>query len=161
MEKTCFKCERVKPLTEFYRHKQMADGHLNKCKECTKADVLSNYHKNPERVKAYESRRAMLEHRVEARRQYARRNPDVISRINRASTKRHPDRRSARVKLGNAVRDGLPKAAACEVCNRPGRRIHGHHEDYSRPVWVAWVCTTCHRNIHKGIVTLGRFHHER
>lgn len=49
--KECFICHKVKPLNEFYSHKGMSDGHLNKCKECTKSYMRSR------NTKAYDHNR--------------------------------------------------------------------------------------------------------
>ena len=42
MKKRCFKCSKLLPISEYYRHDKMSDGHLNKCKSCTKKDVANN-----------------------------------------------------------------------------------------------------------------------
>ena len=36
----------------------------------------------------------------------------------------------------------------CSVCGDDDRRIVGHHEDYSKPLCVVWVCDICHSAIH-------------
>ena len=44
MSKKCFKCEKIKNISEFYKHPQMKDGHLNKCISCAIKDAsIGNY----------------------------------------------------------------------------------------------------------------------
>jgi hypothetical protein len=51
--KACFKCERRLPLSEFYRHPEMGDGHLGKCRGCTRTDVKANRLARSEHYAAY------------------------------------------------------------------------------------------------------------
>lgn len=132
--KTCFKCNQAKPLTEFYRHKAMADGHLNKCKICTKSDVSAYRLKNVERVREYDRQRANKPHRVKHR-----------ARVAKSWKVAYPDRRAAQVALNNAVRDGLIHRQPCFVC---GSAAEAHHPDYSRPLDVVWLCPPHHKQTH-------------
>lgn len=58
----------------------------------------------------------------------------------------------ARHALEHAVESRrVAKPTACSVCGRKPERIrelHGHHEDYTKPLEVIWVCVQCHRLLH-------------
>lgn len=46
IKKKCLECGEIKSLGLFYKKVSMADGHLNKCKDCTKKRVSANYFEN-------------------------------------------------------------------------------------------------------------------
>jgi hypothetical protein len=135
MDKKCFRCGHTKLLTDFYVHPRMADGHLNKCKECTKSDMHKRRHVDArEYVLAYDRERGKLPHRKEN----ARKQTDKW-------VNEHPEWRNAQVKLGNAVRDGKVKPLPCMIC---GVKAEAHHPDYSRPLDVVWLCSSHHKQAH-------------
>lgn len=150
--KICFKCGEQKELNEFYRHKSMPDGHLNKCKECTKISARENYRKNIEYYKEYEKKRALLPHRVFARKIYAESSNGIIAG-NRAKHKwasYHPIQKAANIMVSNAVRDGrLNKPCKCSICGDENKRLEGHHDDYAHPLVVRWLCRKCHFTWHE------------
>lgn len=70
INKICFKCNVNKPLSEFYKHKKMSDGHLNKCKDCTKKDTKSRtdiLSENPEWVEKEKTRNRQKYYRLNYR----------------------------------------------------------------------------------------------
>lgn len=149
--KRCFRCLCVRPLGEFYKHAMMGDGHLNKCKECTKNDVRKHRLENIERLRSYDRMRASMPHRVAARKEYGQ-TPEgraAHRRSLKASALRYPGRQKARIALNNAVRDGRvnpwPVCAVPECSSKP----EGHHADYDRPLDVVWLCQQHHREAHK------------
>jgi hypothetical protein len=150
--KECFKCGEEKPLSEFYKHSKMADGRVNKCKECNKRDVRDNYASNREHYREYERGRANLSHRVKAREDYAK-TPQGEEAYRKAKNKwvrNNPIKKAASTMVGNAVRGGkLAKPDICECCGSEPKRLHGHHDDYAFPLVVRWLCPGCHSQWHK------------
>lgn len=57
--KQCFKCLKTTPITNFYKHKQMDDGHLGKCKQCAIKDSKMNRDKNIDKIRAYDRHRGV------------------------------------------------------------------------------------------------------
>ncbi|MGL5551487.1 MAG: hypothetical protein ACRDCV_04165 [Plesiomonas shigelloides] len=132
MKKMCFKCGEVKSLSDFYKHKMMGDGRLNKCKECAKRDVRENRLSKIEYYRAYDIGRG--------------------SRVTDESVeKRRKEKPNAYIACGivqRAIRSGKLHRMPCEECGSTDN-VHAHHDDYLKPLNVRWLCAAHHSQWHK------------
>ena len=133
--KTCFKCKRKLPISEFYRHPRMGDGHLGKCKDCTKADSQGHYWKDPSARSEYEKVRYNFPERKEKAREYQRKK--------RAA---NPAKYHVHCLVSRALKSGKLTKQPCEVCGKD--KVEAHHDDYSKPLNVRWLCFLHHRMLH-------------
>lgn len=145
--KKCFKCEKVKPVSQFYVHKRMGDGRLGKCKTCTQKDSaerIARKWKDPEWVAGERSRCREKQNRY--------RKLGLASRPTEESQKRwalkNKVKRAAQSKAAFAQKS--KKIIAPNVCQGCGgeSKLSKHHPDYSKPLWVWWLCSTCHGKAH-------------
>ena len=149
--KQCFKCTRSLPLSEFYEHPMMADGHLGKCKDCTKKDTaarVAEKMKDPRWVE-----QEMERHRIKQQlRRLSGRDKKLSPEKKREVQKRHrekyPDRASARAAVSQATRKKTIIREPCVVCGASNSQAH--HDDYSKPLEVMWLCPAHHaaRHVH-------------
>lgn len=137
--KTCFGCNTPKALNEFYTHPQMKDGRLNKCKECIRADATNHRNANIEKARAYDIERSK---RPENKAKFAE-YQKKYDPLNQEKLKAH-------AAVDKAIRKGGLTRQPCERCERTD--THAHHEDYSKPLEVRWLCPPHHKERHKEIL---------
>lgn len=129
--KRCFKCGIEKPLSEFYKHPKMGDGHLNKCKECTKNDTRKDYDMKSKNEKWVEKERAR------GREKYHRLNY-IKNSSNCRTSKELGINRNTNSKL-----------------KRRGYNLNGkeaHHWNYNNPNSIILLSRKAHHRLHKYII---------
>jgi hypothetical protein len=140
----CKKCNKEKGA-EFYNVDKT-------CKDCRKKNVIENRKINADHYRDYDRKRNTLNHRVEARKKYAKTDAGIEAgnKAKNKYTKKNPIKRLASHMVNNAVRDGkIIKPDTCENCKSKPKRLHGHHCDYAFPLVVNWLCPACHNKWHK------------
>lgn len=125
----CRSCHKIKPRSEVYRHySKRWGGKLYEyfiCYVCVRKKNKSYYLRNRERMDFF-------------RREAVKRNQAF-----------NPEKMIARNMVNNWVRHGkIVKPKNCEKCGRV-RYVQAHHEDYSQPLKVKWLCKECHYLIHR------------
>ena len=139
----CVKCEASKSTHDFYASDST-------CKECRKKCIRANRAAKIEYYRQYDRMRNMRPDRIAARKSYAESElgKTIINRIKYRWGSRNPIKQRCSNAVNNAVRDGrLTKPSHCSGCGATGR-IHGHHDNYARPLDVRWLCSTCHKAWH-------------
>lgn len=61
------------------------------------------------------------------------------------------EKRKARNKIKNAIARGLVERKPCEVCGE--KDTHAHHDDYSKPMEVRFLCRKHHAEHHRKLET--------
>lgn len=124
MEKVCKKCNKSKPITEFYKDKTYTDGYKTRCKSCA-SRLKKDYRYNPD------TRQLRRQQEVENNRRYY---------------ERHPVKAKAHRAVMYALKHGKLIKSPCEVCG--SLVVQAHHDDYSKPLSVRWLCRQHHMELH-------------
>ncbi len=80
-------------------------------------------------------------HAKERLRQWRAANPDKSKEYTRQWRLRNPEK----YKAHNIATNALP-SKPCEICGQKG---HRHHSDYSRPLYVRYLCDKHHKQLHR------------
>lgn len=63
----------------------------------------------------------------------------------------NPQKANARRKVFIALRNGSLKKKGCVVCGIL-ERVHAHHDDYSKPLDIVWLCLKHHQELHRSSI---------
>ncbi len=121
--KLCPNCNRLLSLFNFASDNSKSDGRTSFCKEC-RNKYKKHYRSTDEgkqATKRFQFVRSILQ----------------------------PEKDEAKNKVANALASGsIHKPTSCEICNKETANLQAHHQDYSKPLDVNWVCKDCHAFVH-------------
>lgn len=132
--KTCTTCKISKPKSEFGNHAISNDGLRYSCKPCSSSDNKAYHEANREKRNAAQAAWNLV-HREE------------INANQRARRRMFPERMAAYKSARRAIKNGKLIKLPCEACGTE-ESVHGHHENYSKPLEVTWLCIKHHGERH-------------
>lgn len=149
--KRCTKCGIEQPFTNYHRSR---NAYRAACKTCDKAIYAPVKQANRCTEEGRATRTVYRRARVISDAAHAR----ELRHANKYRQK-YPEKEKAKGAVSRALAAGsLVRPAECDVCHgnpglgRDGRPlIQAHHEDYSKPLEVRWLCVSCHAAEHRSL----------
>lgn len=133
--KKCSACGEVKDFDLFQKRAASKDGLTSSCDACLKVRDKARYLKE-------------REYRLERNKIYM--SSEKGKQSHKESVKKWQDnnreKRAAHVILGNAVKYKKIVKQPCTVCGE--LKVEAHHDDYSKPLDVVWLCVKHHNQTH-------------
>lgn len=103
--KACRKCGEVKPLTEYHKHKKMADGHLHACKVCQNKASAKHRAENPDYMKRWHAEnKDQQKAYYEERKDYFREKQNTYVKTRRGKDLAYKLRGNLRNRLNSAIK---------------------------------------------------------
>lgn len=128
MERSCAKCSSQIIVTE-----QMCKHSKYVCSPCQSKAATDYARRNREKKRAWNNA-------------YHAKISNIRAGKTKAYREANPEKRAAHQAVQTAVRNGSLARQVCSVCG--SGRAHAHHEDYSKPLDVIWLCHAHHMERH-------------
>lgn len=143
-----FTCTRCRGLFSFGDMASEGDRIPSYCKPCRNEMHRANRTLTPEHFRSYHRDYQKTDRLL---------NPDIVRADDRERYERKKLTKPKQVQAQNIVHDdfrsphGKITKQPCEVC---GAVAQAHHDDYSKPLEVRWLCPVHHKQEHKECASL-------
>lgn len=136
----CPTCGLTLNAAGFYKDKRTSNGLTSQCKRChTEGNIRTR-----DASKACDTNRRYM-------RAARERDPEKFRARERIAARKRPwtIQREARYQLNLAIRRReVQKPILCQRCEK-ARKLTAHHDDYTKPLDVRWLCYECHGLEHR------------
>ena len=152
----CTKCDETKTPDNYSNHKRSKNGKRSTCRACCKVAKDKWDAENKAKIKAY-SKMYYKENKpaiVKKAQVWRKENRDKHCAQSMRYKAKNGEKTYAHNTLNSAIRFGrVVRPESCETC---GIKCvaNGHHEDYSKPFDVVWLCGVCHSAVHADKLSL-------
>lgn len=146
--KICGTCNIEKEDGDFHKRKASKDGLAARCKECQRQYDKARAN-DPERVKAREEYQKTPQGQAAVRRakeRWALKNKGKVAESTKRYREKNPNKYRAHGIVAYAIKQGNLYPEPCEICGK--KKTEAHHDDYSKPLNVRWLCSKHHKQWH-------------